>query len=102
MMNTLYGRATPVPTLYVKSFHSYKGDEGAMADVFSKARQVSPCVLVLEDLDSLINPQNRSFFLNQIDGLENNDGLLVIGTTNHLEQIDPALRDRPSRFDRKL
>lgn len=88
--------------LYVKSFRSWKGEEASMADVFDKARQVSPCVVILEDLDSLINPSNRSFFLNQIDGLENNDGLLVIGTTNHLENIDPALRSRPSRFDRKL
>ena len=88
--------------LYVKSFRSYKGEEGAMVDVFSHARRMAPCVLVLEDLDSLINNNNRSFFLNQLDGLESNDGLLVIGTTNHLENIDPALRNRPSRFDRKL
>ena len=88
--------------LYVKSFRSWKGEEGAMTDVFEKARQTAPCVVILEDLDSLINNQNRSFFLNQIDGLSNNDGLLVIGTTNHLENIDPALRSRPSRFDRKL
>ena len=88
--------------LYVKSFKSWKGEEAAMAEVFDKARQVAPCVVILEDLDSLINPGNRSFFLNQIDGLENNDGLLIIGTTNHLELIDPALRSRPSRFDRKL
>ncbi|KAF7798910.1 hypothetical protein EIP86_010138 [Pleurotus ostreatoroseus] len=87
--------------LYVKSFRSWKGEEGAMTDVFEKARQLSPCVIILEDLDSLINPNNRSFFLNQLDGLESNDGLLVIGTTNHLDRIDPALRDRPSRFDRK-
>lgn len=88
--------------LYVKSFRSWKGEEGAMVDVFSHARRMAPCVVVLEDLDSLINPGNRSFFLNQLDGLESNDGLLVIGTTNHLENIDPALRDRPSRFDRKF
>lgn len=88
--------------LYVKSFRSYKGEEGAMVDVFSHARRMAPCVVILEDLDSLINNNNRSFFLNQLDGLESNDGLLVIGTTNHLNNIDPALRNRPSRFDRKL
>lgn len=87
--------------LYVKSFQSYKGEEGAMADVFYKARQLSPCVVILEDLDSLINNRNRSFFLNQLDGLEGNDGLLVIGTTNHFEMLDPGLSARPSRFDRK-
>ena len=59
-------------------------------------------MLILEDLDSLINDANRSFFLNQLDGLENNDGLLVIGSTNHYDRLDPAITKRPSRFDRKL
>ena len=73
-----------------------------MQDVFDKARQLSPCVVVFEDLDSLITDRNRSFFLNQLDGLSGNDGLLIIGTTNHFERLDPALSTRPSRFDRKL
>ncbi len=72
-----------------------------MADVFSQARQTAPCCLILEDLDSLINDRNRSYFLNQLDGLEGNDGLLVIGTTNHFDRLDPGLSSRPSRFDRK-
>jgi ATP-dependent 26S proteasome regulatory subunit len=49
----------------------------------------------------LINDENRSFFLNEIDGLENNDGLYILGTTNHFDRLDPGLSDRPSRFDRK-
>jgi SpoVK/Ycf46/Vps4 family AAA+-type ATPase len=73
-----------------------------MSQVFRKARAEAPCVLILEDLDSLINDSNRSFFLNQLDGLENNDGLLVIGSTNHYDRLDPAITKRPSRFDRKL
>ena len=73
-----------------------------MAQVFGKARAEAPCVLILEDLDSLINDDNRSFFLNQLDGLESNDGLLVIGSTNHYDRLDPAITKRPSRFDRKL
>lgn len=77
------------------------GEEGSMLAVFSKARQTAPCVLILEDLDSLINDQNRSFFLNEMDGLQGNDGLLVIGTTNHFDRLDPGLSTRPSRFDRK-
>ncbi|KAI0353456.1 P-loop containing nucleoside triphosphate hydrolase protein [Trametes cingulata] len=87
--------------LYVKSFRSWRGEEGSMSEVFSKARQMAPCVLILEDLDALINNNNRSFFLNQLDGLEGNDGLLIIGSTNHFERLDPALNNRPSRFDRK-
>ncbi|KAJ3576183.1 hypothetical protein NP233_g605 [Leucocoprinus birnbaumii] len=87
--------------LYVKSFQSYKGEEGAIQDVFQQARQVSPACLILEDLDSLINDRNRSFFLNQLDGLDSNNGLLIIGTTNHFDRLDPGLSSRPSRFDRK-
>ncbi|KAJ7904686.1 P-loop containing nucleoside triphosphate hydrolase protein [Mycena olivaceomarginata] len=87
--------------LYVKSFQNYFGEEVAMQQVFDMARQLSPCVIVLEDLDALINDRNRSFFLNQLDGLQGNDGLLVIGTTNHFDRLDPGLSTRPSRFDRK-
>lgn len=52
--------------LYVKSFQSWMGEEGSMAAVFDKARQMAPCLLILEDLDSLINDRNRSFFLNEV------------------------------------
>jgi transitional endoplasmic reticulum ATPase len=34
-----------------------------------------------------------------MDGLEDNEGLIVIATTNDVEAIEPALKDRPSRFD---
>lgn len=87
--------------LYVKSFQSWRGEESSMEDVFSKARQMAPCMIVLEDLDALITDRNRSFFLNQLDGLQGNDGLLIISTTNHFEKLDPGLSGRPSRFDRK-
>lgn len=53
-----------------------------MQEVFDKARELSPCVLIMEDMDSLINDRNRSFFLNQMDGLVGNDGLLVIGVSS--------------------
>jgi len=84
-------------TLYL----GYLGDEYSMEMVFGKARELAPCVIILEDLDSLINDSNRSYFLNQLDGLEGNDGLLVIGTTNHFDRLDPGISSRPSRFDRK-
>ncbi|KAG6831381.1 hypothetical protein H0H92_010983 [Tricholoma furcatifolium] len=86
--------------LYVKSLQSWKGEERSMTEIFDHARQLSPCVLIFEDLDSLINDKNRSFFLNQLDGMTGNDGLLVIGTTNHFDRLDPGLSNRPSRkFD---
>lgn len=46
--------------------------------VFNQARAFAPCVLILEDLDSLITDQNRALFLNEVDGLEDNDGLLLV------------------------
>ncbi|KAL5636597.1 hypothetical protein ACGC1H_000524 [Rhizoctonia solani] len=94
-------KSSKKPALYVKSFKSWVGEEGSMREVFGRARREAPCLLILEDLDALINDENRSFFLNEIDGLENNDGLFILGTTNHFERLDPGLSDRPSRFDRK-
>ena len=49
----------------------------------------------------MITDQNRSFFLNQLDGFAHNDGILTLATTNHPDRLDPAIVDRPSRFDRK-
>jgi transitional endoplasmic reticulum ATPase len=44
----------------------------------------------------------RSFFLNEVDGLQSNDGILMVGSTNHLDRLDPGIAKRPSRFDRKF
>ncbi len=92
------------PCLYVKSFrapHTHGADEYNIRHVFARARRTAPCVLVLEDLDSLLTPQNRSFFLNELDGFASNIGIVALATTNHPERLDPAILDRPSRFDRK-
>ncbi|MBD2358643.1 AAA family ATPase [Tolypothrix sp. FACHB-123] len=90
------------PCLYVKSFKSeYNTDSENIRKVFKQARQSAPCILVLEDLDSLLTDENRSFFLNELDGFAANEGIVTIASTNHPERLDPAIRDRPSRFDRK-
>ena len=92
------------PCLYVKSFrapHTQGADEVNIRQVFDRARRTAPCILVLEDLDSLVTPQNRSFFLNELDGFAANIGIVTLATTNHPERLDPAILDRPSRFDRK-
>ncbi len=92
------------PCLYVKSFrapHTGMADEANIRQVFDRARRNAPCVLVLEDLDSLITSQNRSFFLNELDGFAANIGIITLATTNHPERLDPAILERPSRFDRK-
>ena len=62
---------------------------------------MAPSLLVFEDLDSLIQDKVRSYFLNEVDGLERNDGILMIGSTNFLVRLDPSISKRPSRFDRK-
>jgi hypothetical protein len=91
-----------VPCLYVQSVKSkYETEDANLGRVFKEARRMTPCCLVLEDLDAMITPKNRSFFLNQIDGFEKNAGILTLATTNHPERLDPAILDRPSRFDRK-
>ena len=92
------------PCLYVKSFRApqtHGADEYNIRIVFDRARRTAPCVLVLEDLDSLITSENRSFFLNELDGFASNIGIVTLATTNHPERLDPSILDRPSRFDRK-
>jgi hypothetical protein len=95
-------RLLDVPCLYVQSIATkYETEDSCIRSVFGHARELTPCCLVFEDLDAMITPKNRSFFLNQLDGFEQNDGILTIATTNHPDRLDPAIVDRPSRFDRK-
>ena len=81
-MRALNRRPTPIPTLYVKSLGSTP-DHDDIRSIFEKARETAPCLLVLEDLDSLVTENVRSFFLNEVDGLEQNNGILIIGSTNY-------------------
>ncbi|KAI9831806.1 MAG: hypothetical protein M1819_004703 [Sarea resinae] len=101
MMHSLYSRLPAVPTLYGLNVYSYAGPEASLHQIFSKARQEAPCLLVFEDLDSIVTDGVRSFFLNEVDGLSSNDGILMLGSTNHLDRLDPGISKRPSRFDRK-
>jgi SpoVK/Ycf46/Vps4 family AAA+-type ATPase len=103
---TLCLRATlkllEVPVLYVMSLKAkYSPEDANIGEVFKRAREVTPCCLVFEDLDAMIHDKNRSFFLNQLDGIGNLSGVLTIATTNHPDRLDPAIVERPSRFDRK-
>ncbi|KAK0714748.1 P-loop containing nucleoside triphosphate hydrolase protein [Lasiosphaeris hirsuta] len=101
MMHTLGNLKDPVPTLYVRNFVSWAGPEAAIGQIFSLARATAPCYLIFEDLDSLVTDSVRSYFLNEIDGLKSNDGIFIVGSTNHLDRLDPGISKRPSRFDRK-
>jgi len=91
-----------IPCFYVKSFEM--GDHFASSGiqyVYKTVRRTRPCILVLEDLDSLIDDSNRTYFLNELDGFESNDGIITVATTNHPERLDSAILERPSRFDQK-
>ncbi|MCA9790986.1 MAG: AAA family ATPase [Candidatus Eremiobacteraeota bacterium] len=91
-----------VPCLYVKSLKAqYSTEHSNIQDVFKRARDTTPCLLVFEDLDSQIHEGNRSYFLNELDGFAANEGILTLATSNYPERLDPAILERPSRFDRK-
>lgn len=100
-MHALYERKAPIPTLYVRSLSSFGGPEYSINSIFSLARRTAPCYLVFEDLDSIVQDSVRSYFLNEVDGIKRNDGILMLGSTNHLDRLDPGISKRPSRFDRK-
>ncbi|KAI9738914.1 MAG: hypothetical protein M1818_005227 [Claussenomyces sp. TS43310] len=102
LMNGLTRRTSPtISLLYVKTLTSMGGDEFSVRQIFTQARAEAPCLLVFEDIDSLVSDNVRSYFLNEVDGLESNHGIMMVGSTNHLERLDPGIAKRPSRFDRK-
>jgi hypothetical protein len=89
-------RPKPITLLYVKSIPN----TNSIRSIFTFARYVAPCLLIIEDIDTQVTPDKLSYFFNEVDGLENNDGILMIATTNHLDKLDEGLK-RPSRFDRR-
>ncbi|THW80043.1 P-loop containing nucleoside triphosphate hydrolase protein [Aureobasidium pullulans] len=98
LMNTV--RQTGVSNLYVKSFKASgcQSDQASIREIFTKARAVAPALLIFEDLDSLITDELRCFFLNEVDGVEDNDGLCIIGSTNHLDRIDTTVAEATEGF----
>ncbi|KAJ4947177.1 hypothetical protein JOQ06_009216 [Pogonophryne albipinna] len=87
--------------------------EEKLRAVFERARSAAeegPCVLFLDELDSLCPkrtgssaPENRlvAQLLTLMDGMNQSDRFLIIGATNRPDSLDPALR-RPGRFDREV
>jgi transitional endoplasmic reticulum ATPase len=84
--------------------------EKGVREVFRKARQAAPCIIFFDEVDALVprrggNDSSHvtesvvSQILTEIDGLEELHNVLVIGATNRLDMVDPALL-RPGRFDR--
>ncbi|XP_012272865.1 ATPase family AAA domain-containing protein 2 [Orussus abietinus] len=85
--------------------------EKKLQKVFTRAQQTKPCIIFFDEVDGLAPIRsNRQDFVHAsvvstllalMDGLDNNSEVIVIGATNRLDAIDPALR-RPGRFDREL
>ena len=95
---------------------AYHGEtEAKLRDVFKQAREKSPCIVVLDEVDALVPRREEggggevekrvvATLLTILDGIDQDDdsgGVVIIGTTNRPNAIDPALR-RPGRFDREI
>ncbi len=88
-----------------------KSEEG-MRKIFERARQVAPCVIFFDEIDSLagrrgmdqgtkVTERVLNQLLAEMDGLEDLNDVLVIGATNRPDMLDTALL-RPGRFDKIL
>jgi transitional endoplasmic reticulum ATPase len=90
-----------------------KSEEG-VRKIFERARQVAPCIIFFDEIDSLAGKRGLSDaggsrvterVLNQLlaemDGLEELKDIIVVGATNRPDMLDPALL-RPGRFDKIL
>lgn len=84
----------------------------AMRASFDAARAAAPCILFIDELDSFQNraaeTRHRDWWtsvigglLEQLDGLEGREGVVVLGATNHPGMIDPAIL-RAGRLDRSI
>jgi transitional endoplasmic reticulum ATPase len=88
----------------------YGESEQQVSRLFARARQVAPTVIFIDEIDSLVPARGGSMgepavtervvntILAEMDGLEELQGVVVIGATNRPNLLDPALL-RPGRFD---
>lgn len=88
-----------IPAMILRPAANFDSDD--LQRVLDRWRRQAPAILVIEDLNWLLNEVNVSTFLNLLDGVESNvtGGLLLIATTNHPHKLDPAVNNRPGRFD---
>ena len=102
-VKSLVSKVTEHTTIVVSSddIHS----RGDIKGIFKLASKLSPSLVVLEDAEFC--SLDRSFHYNPMigeilqamDGIAPNEGVITIATTNLVETLDPAIRDRPGRFD---
>ncbi len=88
-----------IPMLVLRPSQTFGSDD--LEVVMNRWRQQAPAGLIIEDLDWLLSKVNVSTFLNVLDGVETQkgQGLLLLATTNHPDRLDPAVNNRPGRFD---
>lgn len=88
-----------VPAMILRPGAAFDSDD--FEEVLNRWRAQAPAILIIEDLNWLLGSVNVSTFLNLLDGIESSstDGLLLIATTNYPEKLDPAINNRPGRFD---
>ncbi len=94
-------------------FSKWVGEsEKAVRQIFSKARQVAPTVVFIDEIDAIaqrrgsrgdsgVGDRVLNQLLSEIDGVEDMSGVVVIGATNRPDILDPAIL-RPGRLDRHL
>ncbi|KAJ2160667.1 hypothetical protein GGF46_002098 [Coemansia sp. RSA 552] len=98
-------------------YSPFVGDaERTLRETFRRARATSPSVIFFDEIEAMVGKralggsgsnadsvQERilSTLLNEMDGVESADGVLVVGATNRIDMIDAALL-RPGRFDRVI
>ncbi|HEX9661562.1 MAG TPA: AAA family ATPase [Candidatus Binatia bacterium] len=93
----------------VSSVHG--GTEANLRRVFEEAMEHSPSIVMMDELDAIAPRRGESGsqadvrmgtqLLSLLDGLISMEDVVVIGTTNRLDSVAPALR-RPGRFDREI
>ncbi len=89
----------------------YGESEAKLREIFRKAEENSPSIIFIDELDALAPRREEvtgeaekrvvAQLLTLMDGLKTRGHIVVIGATNRLEAVDPALR-RPGRFDREI
>ena len=77
-----------------------------VSNIYTLAKELSPTLVILEDMDLYAKHREQESssalgeLLNTIDGVESGENIVTVVTTNRVDVIDKALKDRPGRFDR--
>src|SRR5580658_7417474 len=88
----------------------YGESENKVADLLRTARERAPCILFMDEIDAVakrrdmytaddVTPRLLSILLAEMDGIDKSVGVIIVGSTNKPDMIDPALM-RPGRLDK--